>query len=249
MYPSENLWIWGHPTNSLLNCFGIQKESKMSPVEGAKYLGAENIFYVPMGHPTDIEAENKLMSRCKNVGWAIEAPHIADEIIVQAKKYPNIKIGIFDDFFNEENIKNNNLNYNSETLSDIREKFHEVGMEMWMVLYTKQFDKEIMPLLKEFDGISMWFWNESDVDNFERRIEQFFKFTENKKRLIGCYLYNFGDNRGATPKKVEYQLTRHLELLKSGDINGTILHTNAVADIGLEAVETARQFITSSSIV
>ena len=57
----DKLWIWGHPVNSLKGSFGITKDSDVSPMEGAKYLGANNIFYVPMGRKIDRSACNEEM--------------------------------------------------------------------------------------------------------------------------------------------------------------------------------------------
>ena len=242
----DRLWIWGHPTNSLYGLFGLNESSSMSPMEGMCYLGAKNIFYVPMGLPTNRVQRNRAMESAREVGWTIENSAMADAIIEQANMFPNIKRAIFDDFFNEENKNNNSLNYPLAKLANLRNTLHTKGshpLEMWMVLYTKQFDRDISRFINEFDGISMWFWDESDVANFEERCKKFFELTPKQKRLIGCYLYDFGGNKQASAESVLYQLERNKEFVLHGDIEGVILHTNAVADLGYKAVEAAKLWI------
>ena len=57
--------------------------------------------------------------------------------------------------------------------------------------------------------------------------------------MIGVYLYDFGRGCAANPDLVERELNRAKELLLDGTIEGFILHTNAVADLGYEAYERA----------
>ena len=64
----DKLWIWGHPANSLKGNFGLTKDSDVSPVDGAQYLGANNIFYVPMLLPVDRKACCQQMRNVKQVG-------------------------------------------------------------------------------------------------------------------------------------------------------------------------------------
>ena len=77
----DRLWIWGHPENSLLGCFGIDKESHVTPVNGMKELGAKNLFYVPMNKETDRDAMSYEMQReCLSFGWSIENREQAQDL-------------------------------------------------------------------------------------------------------------------------------------------------------------------------
>jgi len=245
----DRFWIWGHPTNSLYKCFGITEESSMSPVDGMEYLGARNIFYVPMGWQTDRIAETERMKDVREVGWSVEVaarnPENVTEAAMLAKKYPNVTRAVFDDFFNDENVANNYLNYTPELLAKFRQELHSAGAEMWMVLYTKQFDLglDLKPFIDEFDGISLWFWTAQDVENFDKRLSTFFSLTENKKRLVGCYLYDFGGEKPVKKETVAFQLEKNREFIMNSLTEGVILHTNAVADLGHEGVELAREWL------
>ena len=41
------VWIWGHPPGKLNEPCHL--DSQMTPMESALYLGARNVFYIPMG--------------------------------------------------------------------------------------------------------------------------------------------------------------------------------------------------------
>lgn len=245
----DRLWIWGHPTNSLFGAFGINKESSMSPLDGMNYLGAKNIFSVPMGRHVDRVTETEKLYGVREVGWSVELaaekPENVAEVVALAEKYPNVTRAVFDDFFNDENEVNNYLHYTPDLLSRYREQLHRAGAEMWMVLYTKQLctELDIEPFIREFDGISLWFWNEDDVKKYDARVSEFFRLTKDKRRLIGCYLYDFGGEKPSAGESVIYQLDKSHGFILSGQTEGVILHTNAVADLGFEGVEAARKWI------
>ncbi len=233
----DHFWIWGHPTNSLYEKFGIKKESAMPPVEGTYYLGATNTFLVPMDLPCDRKHESELAKDVANVGWSInyawEHPEHVTEVCELSKTYKNICRGIFDDFFSPSNPTNNYTNYTPELIAKYREELHAAGLELWVVLYTENFRQTEMDVIKsfldEFDGVSLWFWNEKEVlEDYDKYIDIYLSVTEGKKRLVGCYLYDFGAASPATGKAVVYQLERAQEMINKGVIGGVILHTNAV---------------------
>lgn len=237
----DRLWIWGHPPGSL----GAPNDAcLMTPMEGALYLNARNVYYVPMFRKVDMTRLNRAMDTLNNVGWSMEYvysnPEVMENLLAQANQFPNVTRGVLDDFFNEENEVNNVTNYSPEFLASMRERMHTGAshpLEMWMVFYTKQFEKDVAPYINEFDGISLWFWNESETRQFDDRCERFFELTPNKKRAIGIYLYSFGDKAEADADLVEYQLNKCLEYLHEGKIQEIILHTNGCADHGFAAVE------------
>ena len=92
---NDYFWIWGHPTNSLYNQYGITKESDCSPVDGAKYLGAKNVYFVPMYKPFDRAIETDRAKDMNGVMWSIEDvrlfPEKLNAVISLSKVYKNIK--------------------------------------------------------------------------------------------------------------------------------------------------------------
>ena len=232
----NRLWIWGHPTNSLKGCCGLTADSDVSPMDAAREFGAAGVMYVPMGRTLDRAAINREMADADMIGWSIESKQDILDLIEQKATFANLKLGVFDDFFSPENATRNYTNYTVEELIDLRERMHAVGLEMWVVFYVMQIgDDSWKPYFDVFDGVTYWFWHEPTDEEFDEKCEWFFGQTVGKKRLIGCYLYDFGNERPATARSVRYQLDRHQQFMEQGKTEGIILHTNAVGGMGLEA--------------
>ena len=246
----DKFWIWGHPEGRYNHEFGNEQESRMTPLEGALYMGARNLFMVPVGVNVNVRQYNKSFTPLKSVGWAIDNaaadPAALNQLMEQAKDFPNISCGVFDDF----------VGYLAkhpippERFLAVRERMHTEAarpLSMWMVLYTHEFgvdeaqDAAFQPYIDAFDGVIMWTWEERRLDQFEEKYARFKELTKNRRRMLGLYLYNFGECRPATAEAARWQLERYTQLLRAGEIEGIVLHTNTMADLDHPAydVETA----------
>lgn len=246
----DRFWIWGHPEGRYNHEFGNEQESRMTPLEGALYMGARNLFMVPVGVNVNVRQYNKSFTPLKSVGWAIDNaaadPAALNQLIEQAKDFPNITCGVFDDF----------VGYLAkhpippERFLAVRERMHTEAvrpLSMWMVLYTHEFgldraqDAAFQPYIDAFDGVIMWTWEERRLDQFEEKYARFKELTKNRRRMLGLYLYNFGECKPATAEAARWQLERYTQLLRAGEIEGIVLHTNTMADLDHPAydVETA----------
>ena len=122
-------------------------------------------------------------------------------------------------------------------------------LNSWMVLYTREFgldaekDKDFMRYIEPFDGIIMWTWEEKDVPLIPEKWELFKKMTPDKRRMFGCYLYNFGEAKQATGPAVKWQLDWYREKLLAGEAEGIVLHTNTMADLDYEAYDAALEWM------
>ena len=246
----DRFWIWGHPEGRYNHEYGNEQESRMTPLEGALYMGARNLFMVPVGVNVNVRQYNKSFTPLRSVGWAIDNaaadPAALNQLIEQAKDFPNITCGVFDDF----------VGYLAkhpippERFLAVRERMHTEAarpLSMWMVLYTHEFgvdeaqDAAFQPYIDAFDGVIMWTWEERRLDQFEEKYARFKELTKNRRRMLGLYLYNFGECRPATAEAARWQLERYTQLLRAGEIEGIVLHTNTMADLDHPAydVETA----------
>lgn len=246
----DKFWIWGHPEGRYNHEYGNNAESRMTPMEGALYMGARNMFMVPVGVNVDPRQYNKSFVTLDNVGWAIDNaaadPSALNVLLEQAPHFPNITCGVFDDF----------VGYLAkhpmppEKFHAVHERMHTEAarpLDMWMVLYTHEFgidraqDEAFQPYIDAFDGIIMWTWEEQHLSQFEEKFARFKELTRNKRRMLGLYLYNFGECKMATAEAARWQLDRYTELLRAGEIEGIVLHTNTMADLDHPAydVETA----------
>ena len=251
----DNFWLWGHPEgryNLNADNYGCHDVSRMTPMEACLYLGIKNTFMVPVGVDVNMRQYNKSFTTLNNVGWecfdACDKPEIIDEIIEQAKDFKNISCVVLDDF---KNVIDGVIRYKKFPVSMIEsmnEKLHNNNvrkLDSWMVLYTHLFgvddaeDKEFQPYMDAVDGIIMWNWWEKNFEQIPEKFEIFKKYTPNTRRMVGCYLYNFGEKKQATGKAVKWQLDYYRELLLKGEIEGVVLHTNTMADLDYEAYDVA----------
>ena len=248
----DRFWLWGHPEGRYNNEFGNDKISRMTPMEGCSYLGVNNVFMVPVGVDVNRRQYNKSFRRLNNVAWEVDAagldPTVVDEVIEEAKEFPNITACVLDDFQSLRKEGKTNI----ECLWETRERLHTKGdkpLDMWMVLYTHEFgtnaeaDAEFQKFIDPFDGIIMWTWGEHRVPWIPERWEQFKKMTEGKKRMIGCYLWDFGRSSPSTRENVLWQLNWARERIIAGEAEGVVLHTNTMADLDLDAYDAALEWM------
>ena len=104
-------------------------------------------------------------------------------------------------------------------------------------------DAEFQKFIDPFDGIIMWTWKECDVPLIPEKFEIFKKMTENKRRMFGCYLYNFGEEKQATAEAVKWQLDWYRERILAGEAEGVVLHTNTMADLDYPAYDAAIEWM------
>lgn len=241
-------WLWGHPEGRYNNEYGNNKASRMTPMEGVAYLGARNVFMVPVGVPVNRRQYNKSFSTLGKVGWEIygasKDPALIEPLIEEAREFPNIACGVLDDFVRGGTYRKIPI----DNLRAVSRRLHDNGvrrLDMWMVLYTHEFgldaqaDAEFQPYIEPFDGIIMWTWKESDVPLINDKFKIFKKMTAGKRRMLGCYLYNFGEKRQATGSAVRWQLDRYRKMIRAGEAEGVVLHTNTMADLDYEAYDVA----------
>ncbi len=249
----DKFWLWGHPGGSYNNKYGNNRISRMTPMEGCLYLGVKNTFMIPAG-PDDVNRRqyNKSFKTLKEVGWecysAGKDPELIEPLISDAKDFPNIGRVVFDDFQRDGEYKNIPI----ENLWKVRKRLHENevrSLGMWMVLYTHEFgldaekDADFERYIQPFDGVIMWTWKEKDVPLIPEKFEIFKNLTPNNRRMFGCYLYNFGENKQATGKAVTWQLDWYRDKLLKGEAEGIVLHTNTMADLDYEAYDAANEWM------
>ena len=248
----DRFWLWGHPEGRYNNEYNNFKISRMTPAEGCAYLGVNNVFMVPVGVDVNRRSYNKSFRRLNKVGWEIDAagldPTVVEQVIAEAKEFPNIDTCVLDDF---QTLRKDGK-ANVDSLWATRERLHnnEVRpLDMWMVLYTHEFgldaekDAQFQPFIDPFDGVIMWTWEERDVPLIPEKFEHFKNILGDKKKMFGCYLWNFGEAKPATRDAVLWQLDWYLEKIKAGEAEGIVFHTNTMADLDLEAYDAAVEWM------
>jgi len=253
----DKLWLWGQSPDAHwehANTYNLPGHSRMTAVEGLLYFDIPNICRVRMmGHPMPpYDQESIAMRPADRVVWSLLGAGgepvtewgDMDEVIRQAKMFPNIVGGVFDDFFLPHRIEH----YTPARLREMKEKMaKEAGrpLELWVVCYEDKLDTipNIGEYLREFDVISFWTWKGSALADTERNIDRIRALAPNARIMTGCYLWNYGEHCALTDAQVRYQMDLYLRLLKEGKTDGIIVCSNCVADLAIEASEYVRAFI------
>ncbi len=167
-----------------------------------------------------------------------------EEVIRQAKMFPNITGGVFDDFFLEHRI----AHYTPARLREMKKRIADaVGrpLDLWVVCYEDKPDSipNIAEYLRTFDVISYWTWKGSELCRIEQNIERIREMAPNARILCGCYMWNYGEHCALTKEQMEYQLDLYLRLLREGRSEGIVVCSNCIADLGIENVEYTRKWI------
>lgn len=248
----DRIWLWGQTAGSHHNLpdgnepYKLPGENKMTPAEGARFFGISNICRVVMGGkpalPWDQEAED--IREFPNVVWSIVGSggsgdqNTLDEVLRLQKEHTNIVGGILDDFFNERRM----AIYTPQVLADIRKKL--APLPLWSVLYEHELDERRRPYIAEVDKVSFWTWWGEHLADQEANFAKVKDLTEGKKDLLlGVYMYDYGGRKQLTDEQMQGQLDLAYKWLKNGEIEGIIICSNCIADIGLPACDRMKAWI------
>ena len=135
-----------------------------------------------------------------------------------------------------------------DMLIDLGERLdREAGrhLDMWVVCYEHNLDDvpNIAEYLNEFDVISFWTWRGSELCRAERNIERVRAIAPTKRIMAGMYMWNYGEHCALTREQMEYQAQLYLRLMRAGEIEGIVVCSNCIADLGIECVEYTRAWI------
>ncbi len=243
----DRLWLWGqnpgsHHLDSPEGGYKLPGTNLMDSSEGCTFFGIEKCCRVTMSTgpfpPFDKEAEK--IKDLKEVVWSdIGAGDVkqyekdqsdVNEVLRIAEKYPNISGAILDDFFlAEEKPGESSGRHSLDSISMISDKLHNFSkrrLDLWMVWYTYQIDFNVGDYVKLSDVMTLWTWKGSDLPDLDANIQKFVRKTNGKRRLAGCYMWNYGESGPLTMDQMKFQLDRYYHWLKKGEIEGIIFCSN-----------------------
>lgn len=116
-------------------------------------------------------------------------------------------------------------------------------LDLGVTLYTYQLTPRIRSHLDLCDVISLWTWKSEDLAELETSLKRLEAIAPGKRILLGCYLYDFGNNRPMPLDRMKAQCAAGLRWLKEGRIEGMIFLGTNVCDLNLETVEWTRAWI------
>lgn len=251
----DKLWIWGQNPNTHHgrgNPWRLPGENRMTPLEGAYYLGVPNCCRVGMlGLPRPpFDQDAMALESLDRVVWSILGDTHSgnevylDEVLRIAKKNPNVVGAVMDDFICS---PGRSEVYTPDKLQEYRKRLHEElsrRLDLWVVVYEYELDKPIKPFLDECDVITFWTWNADNLPMLEenyRRLRDI--IGEDKPVLMGCYMWDYGGAQPMPLDLMQHQLDVYYGWLKDKKIEGVIFCSNCIADLGLETVDLTRKWI------
>lgn len=168
----DHLWLFGVPPNADVGYFenaGYRGGSRMTPVEGAHWLGVPNLLFITQdfNRPNAMWLESKWKAKTTMEQWAISFESMQKvnwaavgssgggglktlpDIMTLAKRYPNFT-GIYLDDFVKDRAKRPDGHYvgkpamTDDELKAMREQVGKVGrpMEVWTTIYTYDLDPQ-----------------------------------------------------------------------------------------------------------
>jgi hypothetical protein len=166
----DHLWLFGYPPDGdagYLENAGYRGASRMTPVEGAHWLGVPNLLFITQDHnrPKAMWFEQKWRAKTTMEQWAIAFESLSrvnwaavgssgggglrtvPDIVTLAKSYPNFT-GVYLDDFVKDRVKRADGKsigkpaMTAAELKSMREQLGKVGrpMEVWTTIYSREFD-------------------------------------------------------------------------------------------------------------
>ncbi|MBE7063656.1 MAG: hypothetical protein E7390_07750 [Ruminococcaceae bacterium] len=254
----DKIWLWGQTPGAhhKVEKYRLPGVNRMTVTEGMQSFGIENVCRVRMQVDKDLsfEKEIEILSDAKKIVLSIigsggcsyqeEGKDDLAEIISLAKKYPKVTGGIMDDFIRPQRLET----YTPDVLRRMRERLHTAinrELDFWTVIYDRDFEQPFAERMREFDVCTYWTWYGENL----LKLDEHFNFVreqgKNMRMMLGVYMWDYGNGQPLSSEKMYHQLEFADKKYKSGEIEGIILCSNCIGDIGLEAADIMRNWIQS----
>ena len=126
-----------------------------------------------------------------------------------------------------------------EELKDLRKRLviGERRRDLYVVLYEHQLGLPVGEHLEFCDKITFWTWRCEGLEKLEENFARLEELAPDHGKLLGCYMWDFGNKGPMPPGLMKKQCELGLRWLRQGRLEGMIFLANTVADLDLEAVE------------
>jgi hypothetical protein len=252
----DKLWMWGHPVNAHgpTTRWKTPRESRITPVEAACYMGTPNMHMVwawrpEAPEPTPSWKQYALpFNAMKRVVWSIAHGHglsYTDHIFPLIAQSPNVTGVIVDDFFTPQ-ADGRFASLTEAELAEVHKQLNPPGkpkLDLWCVVYEQDMPKPIGPMIEKMDVLAYFMWNSPSVPKIESHFEALEKLAPHKRKALGLYLWDYEGRRHMPMDLVVHQSEVALKLLKAGRIEAIIFVASCICDLELEAVEWTRKWI------
>ena len=247
----DRLWIFtcfAGADHMWLERSGVSVRSRMTPAEGAFYLGVPNLILVRaegQPPPEAFEQYARSFRPLDRVVWSIVGSggrHEGDElpaVLDLAARFPNIRGVFMDDFFKSDG----GANLSVGELREVRDRLDDAGLDLWVVTYTHMLDEAMRPWLELCDVLTLWTWSSDHLDALPDNLARLEAVAPDARIALGCYFWDYPNNRPVPLDREQRQCEAGLRWLHEGRIEAMVFLANTVCDYGFEHVEWTRQWI------
>jgi hypothetical protein len=251
----NRLWVWGHEAGAHNNGWGLERLSRITPVEAAFYMGVPNVILVRYeNEPVPPYVQYALPFRAlQGVVWSIvgaagltgvEERQAALEL---RGHLPNMSGVMMDDFFrNATPATPDGLAVMSvEELRQVRQQLATGGrrLDLWVVLYDHQLSLPVGEHLAQCDKVSLWTWKAADLNELETNMARAERLAPAAGKVLGLYMWDYGQGKPMPVELMQRQCELGLAWLHAGRIEGMILLASCICDLELETVEWTRAWV------
>lgn len=238
----DHLWYWG-----------LQFREGRCPTEPLEFFGLSNALVIVARDKPEppFQPLMRQLTSVKRVVWSVLGESLStrndlEPVLDLAAEFPNLVAGIMDDFFttrSQDPARVGRLTV--EEVEHIRDRLHTAAhpLELWTVLYAHQLDLPVQPYLAPCDVVTFWTWWAKHLPQLEANFARFERVAPGKRRMLGCYLWDWGDNRPMPLELMQHQCQLGLHLLLSGRIEGLILLPGPGPLSELETAQWTRRWI------
>ena len=255
----DRFWLWGHEAGCYhrmaSNPWHIPcASSRMTPAEGAFYLGIPNVMMVRFGNqPQPPFRQHALpFSPLRSFIWSIvgdssskdndRQPDVED-VLALVPEFPNLTGAIMDDFFRRDAACPGR--YTVEQVAAFRRQLRAGPrpLDLYVVTYVQDLDFPIQAHLEAVDATTFWTWQAADLHKLEANFGRLEAIAPKTRKLLGIYMWDFGTGAPVPMDAMQHQCRLGLEWLRLGRVEGLVFLASCIADCGIEAVEYARRLI------
>ncbi len=252
----EKLWLWAQPANAHGpdSRWKTPRESRITPVEAAVYMGIPNLHMVWQWRPDYPEPLPSWrqyalpLNGLREVVWSIAHGHgltYTDHIFPLIAHSPNVTGVILDDFFTPQDDGRFAAVSDADLASLVKPRLNlpDRKLNLWCVVYEQDLSKPIAPVLDQMDILAYFMWNSPSVPKIESHFDALDKLAPAKPKHLGLYLWDYAQRAPMPLDLVIHQSQIALKLLKAGRIEGICFVASCICDLELEAVEWTRKWI------
>ena len=177
----------------------------------------------------------------------VTEPEEVQRVVDLARSNPNFCGAMMDDFFYDDGDKRGPelAVHTPDELRGLRDRLRsgDRPLDLWVVLYQHQLQRPVKEHLDHCDVINFWTWNARDLPAQEESFGRLEDLAPASRKVLGCYLWDYGDRQPMPLDLMEQQCVQGLEWLRQGRIEGMVFLASCICDMGLPAVEWTRQWI------